>query len=208
MTKKVRFLAVMVMLAPVLLTAVASDPPRVRPREASTYESRDSHEGITVAAEAYVTDEQIKTAFGNHDPRKYGVLAVYVVFFNTSKDALKLDTLDITLERARMKFEQIPGGEVSRRLNGFKAPNGVKPPKIKAPISPVVDQEFLLKLIPPGETAGGFLYFDRFFNLSGDGPTPSERAESHLYLNRIQWAGTGRELMFFDIALPNNTRKP
>jgi hypothetical protein len=184
----------------------ADDPQRVRPREAASYDARDSHEGITIAAEAYDSDEKIKAAFGNHDPRKFGVLPVYVVFFNPSKDALRLDGLEVTLERGRARFPLVPAVEVSRRVNGFKAPNGIKPPKLKAPISSIIDQEFLLKMIPPGETAGGFLYFDHF-----EGPLSQGQDDTRVYLNKIKWAGSGRELMYFEIAFMDKqktTRQP
>jgi len=175
--------------------ALPDDPPRVRPREAASYDARDTHEGITIAAEAYDSDEKIKAAFGNHDPRKFGVLPVYVVFFNTSKDALRLDALEITLERGRERFPQIPAGEVSRRVNGFKAPNGVKPLKIKSPVSSIVDQEFLLKMVPSGQTAGGFVYFDGF-----SFPLTQGQDDTRIYLNKIHWAASFRELMYFEIA--------
>src|SRR5580700_8971922 len=110
-----RSLAAAVLLATSLWAAAFSDdPPRVRPREAASYDARDSHEGITIAAEAYDSDEKIKAAFGNHDPRKFGVLPVYVVFFNPSKDALRLDGLEVTLERGRARFPLVPAVEVSR----------------------------------------------------------------------------------------------
>jgi hypothetical protein len=180
----------------------SNDPPKVRPREAASYDARDSHEGITIAAEAYTSDEQIKAAFGKSDPRKFGVLPLYVVFFNTSKDALRLDALELTLERGRERFPQIPAIDVSRRIHGIQVPNGIKPIKIKSPISSIVDQEFLLKMVPPGETAGGFLYFDRFAGALSLG-----QDDTRLYLNRIQWAGSGHELLYFEIAL-TDVKKP
>jgi hypothetical protein len=210
-----RFIVAAALLASPLWTGAAlgafpDDPARVRPREAASYDARDSHEGITIAAEAYDSDEKIKAAFGKYDPRKFGVLPVYVVFFNTSKDALRLDALEITLERGRTRFPQVPAVEVSRRVNGFKTPNGIKPVKIKSPISSIVDQEFLLKMVPPGETAGGFLYFDRF-----SAPLSLEGEDARLYLNKIQWAASGKELLFFEIAFKDqsanikpDTRKP
>ena len=123
------------------------------------------------------------------------MLPVYVVFFNTSKDALRLDALEITLERGRERFPQVPAAEVSRRVNKFKEPNGVKPPKIKSPVSSIVNQEFLLKMVPPGETAGGFLYFDGF-----SFPLTHGQDDTRVYLNKIQWAASGRELLYFEIA--------
>jgi len=180
----------------------SDDPPKVRPREAASYTARDSHEGITIAAEAYTTDEQIKTAFGKYDPRKFGVLPVYVVFFNLSKDALRLESLELTVERGRERFPQIPAIDVNRRIHGIQVPNGIKPIKIKSPISSIVDQEFLLKMVPPGETAGGFLYFDHF-----SGALSLGQDDTRLYLNKIQWAGSGRELLYFEIAF-TDSRKP
>jgi hypothetical protein len=187
--------AAVLLAIPLWVSLAFEDPPKVRPRAAATYDARDSHEGITIAAEAYDSDEKIKAAFGNHDFRKFGVLPVFVVFFNTSKDALRLDALEVTLERGPSRFPQVSAVEVSRRLNGFKAPNPIKPPKIKPPISSIVDQEFLLRMVPPGETAAGFLYFERFSGALSLGPD-----DTRLYLNKIQWARSGQELMFFEIA--------
>src|SRR5947207_2491554 len=98
-------------LLPVVLLAMpfTSDPQKVRPREAASYEARDAHDGITVAAEAYDHEDKIKEAFGNHDLRGHDVLAIYVVFFNSTKDALRLDNMSVTLERGRDKFRQLPG---------------------------------------------------------------------------------------------------
>jgi hypothetical protein len=90
--------------------------------------------------------------------------------------------------------------EVSRRVNGFKAPNGIKPPKIKSPVSSIVDQEFLLRMVPPGETAGGFLYFDRFSGPLSPGQLSQGQDVTRVYLNKIQWAASGRELLYFEIA--------
>jgi hypothetical protein len=199
------------LVVPLWAGRLSDDPPKVRPRAAASYDARDSHEGITIAAEAYDSDEKIKAAFGNHDPRKAGVLPVYVVFFNPSKDALRLDALEVTLQRGHNQFPQIAAIDVNRRLNGIKMPKGTNPVKIKAPLSAIVDQEFLLKMVPPGETAGGFLYFDRFSPPLSVGPD-----DTRLYLNKIQWAGSGRELLYFEIAFtdpntdPNrkDTRKP
>src|SRR5207245_2789760 len=109
------------------------------------------------------------------------------VIFNPTKDALRLDDLTVELSgHDRLRFPRIPAEEVSRRITGFKAPQGIKPAKLPKPISSIIDQEFLVKMVPPGDTIGGFLYFDRF--------PETERGTVQLYLHGLRWASSGKEL--------------
>lgn len=174
------------------LPLVASDPQKVRPREMSSYDARDAHDGITIAAEAYDHEDKIKEAFGNYDLRGHDVLPIYVVFFNPTKDALRLDAMTVTLEHGRDKYQPMPAMDVSRRLVTLKPIKGLKVSKGKGPVSSVVDQELLVKMIPPGETIGGFLYFDK---------SPEALYDTKLYLNNIHWASSGKELLYFEIPL-------
>src|SRR5258706_10314859 len=100
--------------------------------------------------------------------------------------------MSVTLERGSEKLHPMPAMDVSRRLTGFKTPKGLKVGKVKGPVSSVVDQELLVKMIPPGETIGGFLYFDK---------SPEALYDTRLYLNGIKWASSGKELFYFEIAL-------
>src|SRR5438105_266405 len=120
--------ALLVLLASLLLV----DTVKVRPREASSYPARETHEGVTIAAEAYATPDAIKLAFEKndekHDPRHFEILPVYVVIFNPTKDAVRLDHATIELTGAnRQKYPQIAADDVSRRILGFRAPQGIKP---------------------------------------------------------------------------------
>lgn len=182
----------------------AKDPPFQHPQPAATYAARDAHEGVTVAADPYDTPEKSKKAFGKYDPLKIGVLPVYVVITNSTGDALRLDALEAQFVAAdRDVAEPIPAGTVSLRVKGQKPPRlGSKPNPSPLPrlperydpsaIAVIVDQEFVLKMVPPGETVGGFLFFDirmRRNVLSG----------ARLYLTHVTWARTGKDLLFFEV---------
>ncbi len=178
----------------------------VRPQPAATYAAHDSHDGVTIAAEPYDKPEKSKAVFGKYDPLKGGYLPVFLVITNTTEDALRLDNLEVQFVAAdRRRVEPTPAGIVSLRLRGRRMPpGGVEPPRpLPIPrlpqrtdpnaISELVDREFVLKMVPPGETVGGFLFFHVGLEhdvLSG----------ARLYLPGISWARTGKPLMFFEVS--------
>ena len=189
------------------LAAKKKEVAPVRPQPADTYAAHDSHDGITIAAEPYDQTEKSKAVFGKYDPLKFGFLPVFVVITNNSKDALRLDNLELQfITGRRQRLEPTPAGAVSLRVQGRKAPPGrVGTPGSPLPIprlprgydphavGELVDREFVLKMVPAGETVGGFFFFQVGFEhdvLAGAG----------LYLPGITWARTGRPLMYFEVS--------
>ncbi len=186
------FHMVVVLLGMVFSFAAAQG--RVPVRDAASYDIRDAHEGVTFVAEAYaVGQEKTKAVFGKSDPNSHGVLPVYVVVFNPTKDAINLAAMKITFETADGKrCERVDGDKLSRMITGVSLPKGMKPGKAKPPIASIVDQEFLVKMVPPGDTIGGFLYFDQ----------PPAGSGWSLYLTGLKWASTRNDLMFFELRKP------
>jgi hypothetical protein len=165
----------------------------VRARDLTSYTARDTHEGITIAAEPYDKDqtEKIKTAFGKGDPRESNALPVYLVIFNPTKDALKLEGMSISLEDANgRKFAQIAGIDLEQRMRGSVVVKGNKVKTVRKPASAITEQELLVKMVPPGETIGGFVYFDN---------APKSASGSTVFLNGLKWASSGKELLYFEI---------
>src|SRR5438874_6566804 len=87
---------------------------RVPVRDAATYDARDSHDGVTIVADAYdnTQEEKLKAAFGKFNPHHRNALPVYIVVFNPTKDAIKLEGMSVTLETG--------DGKKAYRMDGLK----------------------------------------------------------------------------------------
>ena len=172
-----------------------------RPAAASTYPSKLSDSGLTIAADPYTTDEKLKTAFGKLDPNEFGVLPVLVVIQNDSGKSIRLDNL-----RARYngplsnRVDAIPAKEV-RYMKGPDKPKmipgptgGIKIGKTKKnPLDAweIEGRSFTAKMLPAGQSAYGFFYFS----------TALQRGAT-IYLTGMREAATGKELLYFEIPLP------
>jgi len=173
------------------------DKDRFAPGPVSSYRGATTIERIAMAAVPYVSDEQVRTAFGKANPPKYGVLPVLVVIENTTGKALKLDLQadylrpdgkhidatppsDVTFIGGSGKAPKLPGS------NPLPFPRGAK----KGPLNTweIEGRAFTAKLIPVGEKAYGFFYFQT-------GYLPGAK----LYLTGISDATTGKEFLYFEV---------
>lgn len=173
-----------------------------RPGEASSYSNRQKQGSVVVAAAAYVSDEQAKTAFGKVNPYEHGVLPVLLVLENGGKQVLKLDNMRVQyIDSARHKLDNIPAKDVPY-LRAPKRPNmntplpGIKL-KRKNPLSAIeIDSRaFAAKMLPPGDHAHGFFYFQT-----------DHRPGAILYVTGIAEAATGKELFFFEVPLDTESK--
>lgn len=183
-----------------LATAVAADKPTFQAKPAGQYPNKQTTEGVTMAAEAFTTDEQATTAFGKLNPWRYNILPVLVVIRNDSTNAVLLEKLHFEYELPdRSKVDAIPASDVkySRGPNRPKVSTGplggVRVSGGKNPLNvPEIEiRAFAAKILPPGETASGFVYFET--DTTSDGAS--------LYVTGMQNAATGKELYYFEIPL-------
>jgi hypothetical protein len=194
--------------APVLtLSAVAlfaAETFRVNP--ADTYAAKQSQAGVTLAVKPYHTEALAKEAFGKGEPHKYGILPVLVVITNGGEAPIKVDRIQARFVPAgsREGIESItaqdlfffnPKGHApkQRRIPGI----GAMGPKVKkGPLArqEFSDREFSVPVVLPGETAGGFFYFD-----IGTGPDPL--AGASIYVAGLNNMSTGQELFYFEVPL-------
>jgi hypothetical protein len=171
-------------------------------RPAGEYPHRQTSEKITIAAEQFITDEQTKDAFGKVNPWRNGILPVLVVVQNDSPSAIRVDRLRfIYVLPDRTKVESTPAAEL-KFLRGAKQPSSIPKPTVggiklgknaKNPLAAweIEGRAFSAKMVPPGQSASGFVYFQT--------PTSSEAAS--LYLSGLVNASTGNELYYFEIPL-------
>jgi hypothetical protein len=182
------------------------DHPKFEMEAAASYPSHQTSEKVTIAASAYDSTEKAHTAFGKLDPYQYGVLPVLVVIQNDSDQTIRVD-------RMRVDYVSPDGGHVEatpaqdvRYLNPTRQPKVVtgpiptKGPHISRKKNPldaweIEGRAFAAKMIPPGQSAGGFFYFQT-----------GHRPGSRLYVSGVNEASSGRELLYFEFPLKDEPR--
>ena len=182
-------------------TAIAADEV-FRAQPAASYSNKQVVEKVTIAAAAFDTEEKAKTAFGKVNPNKYGVLPVLVVIHNGTGKALNLSGIrteyvgpnnsrmeatpvaDVPFIQgpSRPKYDAggpIPGGgpRVSRKKNPLKAEQ-------------IEMRSFQAKMLPPGEEASGFFYFQAGF-----------QSGSQVYVTGLKEAGSVKEIFYVEVPL-------
>ena len=191
--------ACLLFCAPFVLLGVGEKdqftPPAVEQMEKQTISE------VTIAAQAFDTEVLCKPPFGKVNPNKYGVLPVWVVVKNNSKKSVKLDGAMFQYhDLNRNKIEATPANEV-RFANSPKRPR-MSPsplpfplPKGKNPLEAfeIEGRSFAAKMLPPGESAQGFVYFQT-----------DHRGGEKLYVTGLRDAATGEELFFFEVPLKSH----
>lgn len=199
MTRLGKKLLILPAWAMLCASAADKDAPVFRPKPAAEYPNSTRQEGLRMGAEIFGSADQTKGAFGKLNPNEHGVLPVLVVMQNDSKNVIRLEGLKIeVIDSNKDRWQNIPPQE----LPYLKPPER---PTVKAsPIPPIfqrkkknaltaieLDQRgFAAKMLPPGESASGFFYFQ----------TPNEPGLT-LYLTGLRNAATGQELFYFEIPL-------
>lgn len=167
---------------------------------ASSYPGHQTQEKITIAAKPYNTDELAKTAFGKVKPHERGILPVLVVIQNDTGKTLSLNLKAEFVAADGEHAEAMPPDDVVRFQGVQKRPD-MKPPiapiplprgKKKGPLNtPEIEgRAFVVKLIPPGEKANGFFYFQA-----------SDINGASLYLTGINDAASNQPYFYFEIPL-------
>jgi len=179
--------------------AIDKDKARFTPPAIDSVETRQTNDGVMIAAVPYNTESLASQAFGKLNPYQYGILPVLVMIRNDSKQTLKLETMRIEyIDKSRERVEATPAGEVKysrspKRPSYSPSPiPGVRIGGGKNPLANSVIEEraFTAKMLPPGENAWGFVYFQT-----------GHRSGSHIYLTGIEQAPSGKELFYFDVPL-------
>jgi len=173
---------------------------------AEGYPSHQTSEKVTIGAAPYDTADTARTAFGKLDPYQHGILPVLVVIQNSTGQAIRVDRIRVDyIAPDGSHVDATPPQDV-RYLNGTNRPKVItgplptKGPKIgrhKNPLDAweIEGRAFSAKMIPPGESAGGFFYFQT-----------GHRSGARLYVTGIQEASTGRDLLYFEFPLKEQSR--
>lgn len=182
------------------ITAQADDKVRFKVDDAASYPFKQTSNGLTIAVVPYNTTEKMKSAFGKVNLMDYGVLPVLVVMKNETGKALNLSQMEVSyVTPTRREVAATPSDEVRfldspqrPNLGPGRYPNPLPPRKRKSKLA--IDEidgfAFHARMLPVGESAHGFVYFQI-----------GHRSGSHIYVRGILEAPTGKELLFFEIPM-------
>jgi hypothetical protein len=193
-------LAVVVLLSITALQA-ADKKATFSPRPADSYPGHVTADKLTIAAVPYNTAELAATAFGKVKPHERGITPVLVVIKNDTGKALRLDLRTEFVTADREHLEAMPPFDVTRYQGVQRRPDSRSPiPKIpginngakKGPLNtPEIEgRAFSVKLLPPGESAHGFVYFE-----------VGDVKGAQLYVTGIKDAATGQAYFYYEVPL-------
>jgi hypothetical protein len=176
--------------------AADKETARFHPGPAVSYEHHQTAGAVTIGVDAYNTPEKEKPAFGKLDLYQYGVLPVLVIIQNAGNQAIRLENLKVEyVSPTRNHMDATPAAEV-KFLRGPQQPGirtgPIPPRRSKNPLDiwEVEGRAFAAKMLPAGNSASGFFYFQ----------TGLQRG-SVIYISGLTEADTGKELLYFEIPL-------
>src|SRR5437588_721 len=168
---------------------------------AASYPAHQTNQQITIAADPYTNSDKLKVAFGKLDPNEYGVLPVLIVVQNDTNQTIRLSGMKVEyLGPNRERIDATPARDV-RYLRPPQRPNMIPGPGSKVKVlktkkNPldaweIEGRAFAAQMLPPGNTASGFFYFQTVF-----------QPKATIYLSGMSEAGTGKEILYFEVPLP------
>lgn len=197
-----RRVAVIVLLSIAVAAAADKDKDKARfaPGPASSYAVHQTLDQITLAAMPFLSDAETATAFDRVNPNRYGVLPVLVILENGTGKALRLNIKAEFVTADGKHIDATPPEDVQRVGLVPKAPRvGAGPSPIPLPsrgkkgplgIFEIEGYAFAAKLLPIGERAFGFFYFQA-----------EHEPGSRLYLTGIKDAATGKDYFYYELPL-------
>jgi hypothetical protein len=156
-----------------------SAPVRSAAPDPASLPAHDSHQGLVIAADPYVSAERYKDKFGKHSPYDAGLIAIDLLFRNDNDLPIRvnLKTMQLLVSipgESRQRVDPLSPEDVADRVLA-KRPKDPSPrfpvPRIGAPPSPHNKEweEFVgdvraaalnTDLLPPHATTHGLVYFD------------------------------------------------
>lgn len=201
MIPKFRVVILSIAAAAFGLVQASSKTETFRPGPAAQY-AHQSSEQVTVGAKAIDKPDDIASIFGKKtDLLRYGVVPVLVVIENKREKTIDLQNLQVTLVAAdgRHASSVDPDDVMSLGAQGntggassqIPLPVPIHPKKKNRLNTPeIAEHAFAAKMLPPGESASGFYYFE----------AKSEQGDK-LYLSGIKEMPSGHEILYFEFPL-------
>ena len=199
--------------APAHSARQSSPPP---PFDPAALPAHDSHQGLLIAADPYLTGERSEQKFGKKSPYSAGLLAIDLYLRNDTDSPLRinLDTMELRLAvpgQPRQHLESLSAEDAAFRII---LPNGPAPRGRRGPIPGVGDgkskavakkQDELRKLMLPGDIIGPHNTIHGIVIFDVDGHLEDVR-HATLYIPDVNHFGSGEKLFFFEIDMSSATR--
>lgn len=179
----------------------------------------DTHDNMTISAEPFADADAAKRKFGKSNPQKAGILAVNVVFRNTSPQPVQvnLDTIELEVQDSGGQRQSLEPMDIVQVAEIIAYPGGLKEPAVhrfplgiggSSPdkkVQKIVDEltPFTLRgdIVAPDGKLAGCLYF----NLAHQMRLAST---ADLYIPDIVTLPEKKPLLFFDIPFGSGTVEP
>ena len=180
-----------------IAAAFAADKTSFRAPAAADMPHRQTMDLLTIGAEAYDSGDKVHQAFGKLTPTDHGVLPVLVVMRNDGARAIQLR--DLRVEYVGPHGDRVvatPAGDVRYAVGpdplAGQRRAGPIPIRKKNPLDAweIEGRAFTAQMLTAGNTASGFFYF-----------STTLQTGATLYLSGLVEAGSGRELLFFEVPL-------
>lgn len=162
--------------------------------------SHQESEQVVIGAKPYNTEDLTAEAFGKKaDLLRYQVLPVLVVIQNHRQRTLDLRSVEVNLVGADGRHVQpVPPEDLPYLAAHSKPPKvpgtgfPIPMPKKKNPLNDpeLVERAFAAKMLPPGDSASGFFYFEAVSE-------PGDR----LYVNGLRDTPNGQEILYFEFEM-------
>ena len=175
---------------------------RVTPEELARHPQRVVSEDVAIAVTPFIESDRTKPLFGGKaNPYDQGVLPVLLMIKNEGKQTISLKNMTVEFfGSTRQKLEPVPPNDVPYlrgpspgKIEASPIPGMPGRMKIKKNVfqsQDFIERGFAAKMLPPGEFAWGFFYFQTGL---GRG--------SKILVHGISQASTGKELFFFEAPL-------
>ncbi|MDX2181810.1 MAG: hypothetical protein SFV18_19610 [Bryobacteraceae bacterium] len=191
-------MTILVLAPSVVPVAGADKTPPFKAKPVDDYEAKVALDKVAIAFDPVDTAERQKEIFGKVPLAQFHVLPVLLVIENRRSTPLDLKAMKVLYRpRGGQEIEATPVGDV-RFLDGPSRPNVASQPfpipvpvrgkKSKLADSIIEERAFAAKMIAPGESATGFVYFWTDYH----GPVT-------LTVSGLRDAAEAKDLFFFEV---------
>lgn len=174
---------------------------KVTEEDLAKHPQKVTAEQVSMAATPYIEADRAKPLFGGKaNPYDNGILPVLIMIRNEGAETISLQSMLVEFIGAtRQKLEAIPAidvafirGASNSRVGSSRIPGGPGIRIKKNIFNPqdFVERSFAAKMLPPGEFAYGFVYFQ-----TGTGHG------SKVLIHSLKRAQSGKQLFFFELPL-------
>ena len=180
-----------------IAAAFAADKAAFQAPAAAAMPHQQTTAGLTIGVDAYVSGPKVRVASGKLSPCDYGVLPVLVAISSGGAKAIQLR--DLRVEYVGSKGGRVlatPANEVRYAVGpdplAGQRRAGPIPIRKKNPLDvwEIPGHAFTALMLPPGNTASGFFYFNAESKLGAT-----------IYFSGLSEAGSGRQLVYFEVPL-------